>query len=176
MTADDPERLVEHERKFLVNDMEAIRGHPSTMMVQAYLVSTPKVELRVRSGPAGQILTIKGPRIGITRAEEEFILRDRLLAYALMEAAEGAIAVKRRYAVEESHNDGTIDHWTVDEYAGDNEGLVVAEYEYPPGVSPQSEVRIPSWAGRDVTHLKRYYAQHLCEYPYCDWTERDRHG
>lgn len=163
----------ERERKFVVDDASALASFPSTRFVQGYLVVTPSVELRVRTGP-GQVITVKGGGVGFERDEEEFVMEDRHLAYALIEACNGRVLVKTRYVLDLRAQDGDIDHWTIDEYHGDNEGLVVAEYEYRKGEDANREPERPDWIGREVTHLSRYYAQNLSIYPYREWTQEEK--
>lgn len=167
---------VEKERKFLVSNPSIIAGLPSARLVQGYPVLTEKVELRVRTGPSGQVLTIKGQVGGLERPEEELVIKNRLLALALMEACDGRILVKTRYMRHETGPDGNLYVWVIDEYDGDNRGLFVAEYEYPDEAnSPDSpDPPIPSWVGREVTGVRRYYAQSLCSYPYRSWSDEDR--
>ena len=171
MTDDGPR--IERERKFLVRGRDFFEGQPSTPFLQGYLVITDKVELRIRAGPAGQTLTAKGPP-GEARPEEDLPIADRLLAIALIEACDGRVLVKTRYIVEVPDEDGKeIDHWVVDEYHGDNEGLVIAEYEYP-DESSSRQLKRPAWVGREVTQLNRYYGRNLVDYPYREWTVEER--
>jgi adenylate cyclase len=153
--------------------MAVIEGSPSTWLVQGYLAVTSKVELRVRTSSAGQVLTVKGPLRGIERPEQECILEDHLLALALLEACDGRVLVKTRYMRRENASDGVLDVWTIDEYGGDNRGLVIAEYEYPEEHEDR-ELPLPDWVGREVTGVPRFYAQNLSVYPYREWTDLER--
>ena len=56
--------------------------------------------------------------------------------------------------------------WEVDEFHGDNEGLVMAEIELG---SPEEPYVKPAWLGKEVTGDKRYYNSHLCLHPYKEW-------
>ncbi len=167
----------ERERKFLVSGRDFFEGQPSTRFLQGYLVVTPRVELRIRTGPAGQTLTVKGELQGIERPEEEFAMQERPLAFALIEACDGRVLVKTRYVVPvrpPDRPDGAVDQWTVDEYHGDNQGLVVAEYEYPEDRPISDPLWLPSWIRREVTQLLRYYAQRLVDYPFSGWRPEER--
>jgi adenylate cyclase len=61
--------------------------------------------------------------------------------------------------------------WEIDEFAGDNAGLVVAELELEREDQPFAR---PAWLGAEVTHLRRYYNVCLVEHPYRAWTEAER--
>lgn len=167
---------IEHERKFLLATVEHLDGYPSIAIVQGYLATTEGGEVRIRTGPAGQVLTVKGARRGAKRTETEMIIDDRDLAYALIEACDGRVVVKRRFAVEVPRSRGEIDHWVVDQYEGDNAGLYLAEFEYPPDQREPHRLELPSWIGREVTHLDRYYASRLSVRPYRAWTPWERDG
>jgi adenylate cyclase len=73
---------------------------------------------------------------------------------------------KRRYRVE---HDGDL--WEVDEFFGDNEGLVVAEIELEHEDQPFAR---PDWLGEEVTGEPRYYNVNLVEHPFKDWSPEER--
>jgi CYTH domain-containing protein len=68
---------------------------------------------------------------------------------------------KRRYHFE---HDGRV--WEIDEFLGENTGLVVAEIELD---EPDSEVSLPSWTGMEVTHDPRYFNSSLTMIPFTTW-------
>jgi CYTH domain-containing protein len=112
-------------------------------------------------------LTIKGPSHdgGLSRFEWEKEIEPRE-AMQLLTLAEGALIDKCRYLVEyEGHT------FEVDEFYGENEGLVIAEVELS---STDEEVALPSWIGREVTGEKRYYNSHLRAHPYSLWSDEER--
>lgn len=156
----------EIERKFLVVGEDWRRGSTAVPIRQGYLSSTPERTVRIRLEGGRGVLTVKGLSIGATRPEYEYAIPaadatemlDRLCGKPLLE--------KTRWAVE---HDGRT--WHVDEFHGDNAGLVVAEIE----LARESEVvALPPWAGREVTGEDRYYNVNLARRPWRDWTSDER--
>ena len=154
---------VEIERKFLVADTSAQalwRGAPGVAYRQGYLNRDKIRTVRVRiAGDAG-FLTVKGVSVGATRAEFEYAipLAD---AQALLALCDGPLIEKTRHVL--AHQ-GT--RWEVDEFAGDNAGLVVAEVEL------QSEAQafdLPGWLGDEVTQDARYFNSNLASRPFNTW-------
>jgi len=154
----------EIERKFLVTDERFRRGARGTRLRQGYLSSDPARTVRVRIDGNDATLTIKGPPIGISRAEFEYpiplidamTLLDTLCQWPLIE--------KVRYRLEYA---GT--RWEIDEFGGENEGLVVAEVELER--EDQSFER-PPWLGREVTDDPRYQNSNLARHPWPNWRDR----
>ena len=156
----------EIERKYLVVGEFKHLAHNSMHLIQGYIASGKRT-VRVRIGDSGAWLTIKGPSRngGLSRYEWEKEI-DAKEAMELLQLAEGAVTDKVRYYVDyEGH---TIE---VDEFHGDNEGLVMAEIELQ---SEDERVVLPAWLGREVTGEKRFYNSHLREHPYKDWTAEER--
>ena len=154
---------VEIERKFLVADTSAQalwRGAPGVAYRQGYLNRDKIRTVRVRiAGDAG-FLTVKGVSVGATRAEFEYAipLAD---AQALLALCDGPLIEKTRHVLV---HQGT--RWEVDEFAGDNAGLVVAEVEL------QSEAQafdLPGWLGEEVTQDARYFNSNLASRPFSIW-------
>ena len=156
---------LEIERKFLVRG-DAFKGdaYESVRIVQGYLSSASGRTVRVRIAGSGAFLTIKGPSdaAGLSRFEweKEIAVPE---AEALLRIAEPGVIDKTRYLVRNS--DG-IHTWEVDEFHGDNAGLVVAEIELSRENEPFDR---PSWLGSEVTGDKRYYNSHLTKNPYRTW-------
>ena len=156
----------EIERKYLVVGEFRQLAHNSMHLIQGYIASGKRT-VRVRIGDSGAWLTIKGPSRngGLSRYEWEKEI-DVEEAKELLQLAEGAVIDKVRYYVDyEGH---TIE---VDEFHGDNEGLVIAEIELQ---SEDERVVLPKWLGREVTGEKRFYNSHLRTHPYCEWPEEER--
>lgn len=156
----------EIERKYLVVGEYKHLAHNSMHLIQGYIASGKRT-VRVRIGDSGAWLTIKGPSRngGLSRYEWEKEI-DVEEAKELLQLAEGAVIDKVRYYVDyEGH---TIE---VDEFHGDNEGLVIAEIELQ---SEDERVVLPKWLGREVTGEKRFYNSHLRTHPYCEWLEEER--
>ena len=156
----------EIERKYLVVGEFKHLAHNSMHLVQGYIASGRRT-VRVRIGEGGAWLTIKGPSRngGLSRFEWEKEI-DAKEALELLQLAEGAVIDKVRYYVDYAGH--TIE---VDEFNGDNEGLVMAEIEL---ASEDESVELPTWLGREVTGEKRFYNSHLREHPYKEWTDQER--
>ena len=156
----------EIERKYLVVGEFKHLAHNSMHLIQGYIASGKRT-VRVRVSDDGAWLTIKGPSLngGLSRYEWEKEI-DVKEAMELLQLAEGAVIDKVRYYVDyEGH---TIE---VDEFFGENEGLVMAEIELQ---SEDERVVLPKWLGREVTGEKRFYNSHLRTHPYCEWLEEER--
>ena len=156
----------EIERKFLVVGEYKHLAHSSMHLVQGY-ISSGRRTVRVRISDDRAWLTIKGPSHdgGLSRFEWEMEI-DSQRAIELLPVVEGALIDKRRYLIDvEGHT------FEVDEFYGDNFGLVVAEVELR---SADEEFPHPAWLGREVTGLKRYYNSHLRTHPYSEWSEEER--
>ena len=152
---------LEIERKFLVQgDAWRDFGVPVPFR-QGYLCTEPGRTVRVRVAGLHAFLTIKGASAGPSRPEFEYeiplddagFLLDRLCQRPLIEK-------ERREIV---HAGMT---WVVDEFFGENAGLIVAEIELD---TPDQSVDMPDWAGVEVTDDARYYNARLVECPYSQW-------
>ncbi len=155
---------IEIERKFLVTGDFKSQACSSSRIRQGYIASG-RCTVRVRIRDDKGYLTIKGPSdsAGLSRYEfeTEVPLRD---AEELMRLCEPGIVDKRRYLVRAGRH-----VFEVDEFYGDNEGLVVAEVELS---DEQETFEKPDFIGREVTGDRRYYNSHLRTYPYKLWRER----
>ncbi len=151
----------EIERKFLVRgDFPREKG---TRIVQGYLSSVPERTVRVRIKGDKGYLTIKGMGndSGASRFEweKEIAVAD---AESLLAIAEPGVIDKHRWLVPA----GNGRKFEVDEFHGDNEGLVVAEIEL--GAEDEAFVK-PAWLGEEVTGDPRYYNSMLMKNPYKKW-------
>jgi len=155
--------MIETERKFLVlADDYKQQAFTQKRIVQGYLSSVPERTVRVRTKGDQGFLTIKGKsnESGTSRMEweKEISVNDALELLQLCE--KGAID-KIRYEVKVG-----IHTYEVDEFLGDNAGLVVAEIE----LSDENEAFIkPKWLGEEVTGTERYYNAYLSRNPYNTW-------
>ncbi|MBQ8021306.1 MAG: CYTH domain-containing protein [Bacteroidales bacterium] len=155
---------LEIERKFLVLDdrfkKEAVR---SVRIRQGYIAHDSGRTVRVRIAGDKGYLTIKGPSLdGISRQEweREIPLQDAEDLFPLCKP--GAID-KTRYIIPVPD---TGRKWEVDEFYGNNEGLVMAEIELG---APEEPFDKPDWLGEEVTGDRRYYNAQLCLNPYKNW-------
>lgn len=150
---------VEIERKFLVAGADW-RTADGQRIVQGYLNRDRQRTVRVRIAGTQAFLTIKGMTSGATRAEFEYPipLAD---AEALLALCDGPLIDKIRHRVDHA---GLI--WEVDEFFGDNAGLVVAEVEL---ASEDQAVDLPLWVTTEVTSDSRYFNSSLATHPFTRW-------
>ena len=155
--------MIEIERKFLVNSdafkNDALRKNH---IAQGFLNSVPERTVRVRIKGDTGYLTIKGKsnETGLSRFEweKEIPLEE---AKALLLLCEKGIIEKNRYEVPVGKH-----LFEVDEFFGENEGLLLAEVEL------QSESEFfekPHWLGDEVTQDQRYYNSYLSKNPFTSW-------
>ena len=154
---------LEIERKFLViNESYRIEAFRSDRIVQGYLCRQNGNSVRIRIRDGKGILTIKGPSLdgGLSRYEweKEISLAD---AEELLLLCGDAQIEKRRYLVKCGAH-----VYEVDEFYGDNQGLVVAEIELE---SKDAVFELPDFVGEEVTGDARYYNACLFKNPYKNW-------
>jgi len=138
----------------------------SRTLVQAYIADTEKCVVRVRiEDDARGVLTIKSRGTHLSRDEFEYPIPVED-ARILLESRHGAILEKTRYDVD---YDSFV--WEIDVYAGENQGLVIAEVELR---SETDEPPIPAFVGAEVTGQTRYYASELARRPYSEWSAAER--
>jgi adenylate cyclase len=164
---------IEIERKFLVRDETWRAGvERSVRMAQGYVndhaavvAGTQLASVRVRVGDGRGWLNLKSREAGPSRQEfdYEIPLAD---AEALLALCVGAPIDKVRHYVPFG---GFT--WEVDEFAGDNAGLVVAEIELP---AVDAVFAKPAWVGAEVTDQPRYYNLALAARPYARWRDEEK--
>lgn len=151
---------VEIERKFLVCSNIWRSGPPGIVYRQGYLSRDKDRTVRVRLAGAQAFLTIKGARTGLTRAEFEYPISP-VEAEVMLQMCIPPLIEKTRYL--RAHA-GFL--WEIDEFHGENAGLVVAEIELP---AEDTVFEKPSWAGTEVSDDPRYFNSRLAEHPYSEW-------
>ncbi len=164
---------IEIERKFLVtSDAWRDAAHRVVPMAQGYLndlavvqSGAQKASVRVRIEGDVAFLNIKSRELGASRQEFELPLPVDD-AHALLALCVGGRVEKRRHLV---HHGGHL--WEVDEFLGDNAGLVVAEIELESADAPFPR---PDWVGAEVTSASRYYNLALAAHPFCNWSAAER--
>jgi adenylate cyclase len=149
----------EIERKFLVKASWQPQGE-GVKIAQGYLSTVPERTVRVRIKGEKGYLAIKGKNQGISRAEFEYEIPIGD-AEELLKLAEQPILSKKRYL--EQHGNSL---WEIDVFAGENEGLVVAEVELP---DERAEFSHPAWLGKEVSGDVRYYNANLIKSPFSLW-------
>ncbi|MBT8272698.1 MAG: CYTH domain-containing protein [Bacteroidia bacterium] len=155
--------MIEIERKFLVkSDDFKTNASKTSRIIQGFLNTDPHRTVRVRVKNNKGILTVKGlsSEDGLKRFEWEKEI-NKTEAKALLDFCEGSIIDKVRYEV----NLG--DHvFEIDEFYGDNEGLIIAEIE----LNHEDEYfSKPDWLGDEVTGNTKYYNSQLCLTPFKSW-------
>jgi adenylate cyclase len=150
----------EIERKFLVRG-EAWRSGSGTRIRQGYMRNEIDGVVRVRTKGERAYLTIKGHTTGITRPEFEYEIPVRDADEILDGLCLKPLIEKIRYEVRVS---GFT--WEVDEFLGENAGLVVAEIELE---AENQEFPRPDWLGKEVSDDFRYHNASLVKYPYSKW-------
>lgn len=151
----------EIERKFLVSSDAWRELASGTNYRQGYLSTVKERTVRVRTIDDKGYLTIKGITVGATRAEYEYEIPADEANELLDNLCERPLIEKTRYKI--SHGGLT---WEVDEFAGNNQGLIVAEVEL---TAEDQEVALPDWAGEEVTGDPRYFNSNLIANPYSTW-------
>jgi len=152
----------EIERKFLVKDGYKQFAFTHTRITQGYLSSVPERIVRIRINGDKGYITIKGILnfSGMSRYEfeKEIPLNE---ARELLALCEPGIIDKTRYLVQ-------VGKFTfeVDEFYGENEGLVIAEIELS---SEEEMFEIPLWLGKEVTGDSCYYNSKLAKNPFSKW-------
>lgn len=159
---------VEIERKFLATQIPWRSSTRWVDITQGYLSMDPKSTTRVRFETAMRdgrqvergVLTIKGVTKGISRDEFEYEIPAR--DAALMISGMCSLLInKRRWFIPYGDHE-----WHVDEFRGNNQGLVIAEIE----LSDENEPWLsPDWIGTEVTHDPRYINANLAVNPYQFW-------
>jgi adenylate cyclase len=162
----------EIERKFLLaDDGWRAQADGGVVMRQGYLsASLPaqevKSSIRVRIAGEHANLNIKSATLGITRQEYEYPIPLADANELLDTLADDPLIEKTRYHVQ--HGTHT---WEIDVFAGDNQGLVVAEIELS---SADESFERPAWLGEEVSDDPRYYNVCLVKHPFKDWLQ-DKH-
>lgn len=154
---------LEIERKYLVNKeiWQETKKPKGMFFRQGYLLTDPNKTIRVRVTDTKSYLTIKGLSIGATRPEFEYeIPKDE--AEQLLDMFAISDLTKIRYKVLFNNK-----LWEVDEFLGNNMGLIVAEIELE---SEDEAFDLPNWVEKEVTGENKYYNSNLSLFPYKNWS------
>jgi CYTH domain-containing protein len=153
----------EIERKFLVTGT-AWKQSPYTLLSQGYLNRAKERTVRIRVAGNQAFITVKGVTTGASRQEFEYEI-PVFDAQQMLLLGERPIIEKRRYILE---YEGLA--WEIDEFLGDNQGLVIAEVELESEAQP---FKRPAWLGLEVTDDHRYFNSSLTINPYGTWNASD---
>ncbi len=151
----------EIERKFLVRGDGWRDSGAGVPYRQGYLSTVAERTVRVRLIRDKGWLTIKGITVGATRAEYEYEIPADEASEMLDNLCERPLIEKMRYRIE---HQGLI--WEVDEFDGDNAGLIIAEVEL---YEEDQAIVLPDWVGEEVTDDPRYYNANLIANPFTRW-------
>ena len=151
----------EIERKFLVKGDTWRENSEGVLFRQGYLSTIKERTVRVRTIDSKGFLTIKGITVGATRAEYEYEISVSDANEMLDSLCEKPIIEKNRTKIEYK---GLI--WEVDEFFGENEGLIFAEVELD---SEDQDIALPEWIGEEVTGDHRYFNSNLIRNPFKNW-------
>ena len=151
----------EIERKFLVKNNEYKRKAKGVLYIQGYIDTKPQKTIRVRIVESKGFLTIKSKKIGIQRDEYQYEIPLEDAVEMMENLCKKPLIEKIRYEYKfENHV------WEIDEFRGENEGLIIAEIE----LDDEDEVYLkPDWVGEEVTYDTRYNNSSLIKNPYRKW-------
>lgn len=155
--------MIEIERKFIVKNQSFKEEiHTKSIVSQGYLSSNPERTVRVRIKNEKGYLTIKGisNESGTSRYEWEKEI-PLVEAKELFKLCEKGAITKTRYEIPFGNHT-----YEVDEFYGDNEGLIIAEIELS---SEKEKFDKPNWLGDEVTGEQRYYNSNLSILPFKEW-------
>jgi len=152
---------IEIERKFLVKQSPCHLAKKSRQIKQGYIVHDQKQVIRVRKKDRDYFLTIKGSNKGISRLEFEFPISKNDAEELFLHFCQTAIIDKTRHYIDyKGHT------WEVDEFHGDNHGLIIAEIELQ---SVNEKFHLPEWIGDEVSAENKYYNMSLAKHPFKEW-------
>lgn len=152
--------MIEIERKYLVINNNYKSGTPIRIS-QGYICSEEDRVVRVRIKGNKAYLTIKNATIGFARNEYEYEIPVADAEAMLHNTCQQPIIDKTRYIIEHKEH-----IWEVDEFHGDNDGLVIAEIELE---NKNQQFELPDFIGEEVTGDARYYNACLFKNPYKMW-------
>ncbi len=151
----------EIERKYLVTGDGWRQADRKSHYRQGYLAIQDHGVVRIRVSDDKAWLTIKGKMQGIVRSEFEYQIPLAEANQMLDQLSVNNVVEKMRYFIDYK---GML--WEVDEFLGDNEGLLLAEVELE---HEEQEVSLPDWVGQDVSTEQKYHNAYLSKYPYKTW-------
>ncbi|MGB3135621.1 MAG: CYTH domain-containing protein [Nodosilinea sp.] len=152
----------EIERKFLVVGDGWRIAAQGELLCQGYIPTQDARTVRVRQIGDRAYITLKGPAVGLVRPEFEYPIPLEDARLILDTLCQPPFVEKTRHRLPL----GDI-VWEIDEFWGDNQGLIVAEVEL---TSPDQFVDLPEWVGAEVTDDPRYQNSSLARAPFSSWS------
>jgi adenylate cyclase len=153
---------VEIERKFLVNHdkWKQLNKPEGVVFKQGYIANSSGTTIRIRIAGDEAFLTIKGITSGISRKEYEYQVPVADANEMLQNFASSWIEKKRHFINHANHL------WEVDEFSGDNNGLLMAEIELN---DENEQFELPDWLMEEVSGDSRYFNSNLSINPFNKW-------
>lgn len=152
----------EIERKFLVRGDAWRKLGSGKHYRQGYLSTVKERTVRIRTIGDKGFITVKGITASATRSEYEYEIPLPDASEMLDRLCERPLIEKTRYRIPLG---GLV--WEVDEFEGENRGLITAEVELK---DENQAVSLPEWIDLEVTGDPRYYNSNLVAHPFCDWS------
>lgn len=152
---------IETERKFLVTSGDWKNISKGVLYKQGYLSIDPGRTVRVRLEGEKAKLTIKGKKINGSGDEFEYDIPADEALYIIEHLSLKPVIEKIRYKINYKDN-----VWEIDEFLGENTGLVLAEIELE---FPDQHFEKPPWIGEDVTEDSKYKNANLVKNPFTNW-------
>lgn len=152
---------IEIERKFLVKNDEYKKSSKWKFLKQGYLCNEADRVIKIRLNEGKGFITVKGRINSMSRSEFEYEIPYEDANAMLENLCSGPIIEKKRFEFEFKGF-----KWEIDEFLGENEGLVVAEIELK---DENAEFPKPDWIDREVTFEPRYLNSNLVKKPYRYW-------
>ncbi|MFO7883482.1 MAG: CYTH domain-containing protein [Desulfobacteraceae bacterium] len=153
---------IETEKKFLLrSDLWRQKAFKAEFITQGYLKNDKTGVVRIRTAGSKGYITVKGITCRASRLEYEYEIPLNDAQDMLNLLCAPPLVEKKRHFIK--HKDF---QWTVDEFSGENNGLILAEIELETKDQPFEK---PEWLGREVTEDPRYFNSNLIEYPYGKW-------
>ncbi len=155
---------LEIEHKFLLKNADwRSEVDYSVHYKQGYLSASPMSSVRVRMSEDQAWLNIKSATVGSSRQEYEYEIPKEDADQILNELCHKPLVEKMRHFVNRGQH-----VWEIDEFLGENAGLIVAEIEL---LQIGESFEKPEWVGADVTQDLRYYNNNLGKNPYKNWNK-----
>jgi adenylate cyclase len=153
---------IEIERKFLVkNNNWRNQVLPGVKFLQGYFATNKHCSIRIRIEGDQAAINIKSATIDITRSEYNYPVPVSDAREMLQNLCEKPLIEKTRYHLNHDGYD-----WEIDEFSGENQGLIVAEIELD---NIKTTFPKPDWLGKEVSDDPRYYNVCLVSHPYKNW-------
>ncbi len=152
----------EIEHKFTVKSDKYKSLATPTLYRQGYIPTTNGMTVRVRIAGEKGFVTFKDKTVGMSRNEFEYEIPVQEAKQMLDTMCDKPQIEKYRYVIPAEQGL----KWEVDEFLGDNAGLVVAEIEVP---AEDTKFSLPEWIDKEVTGDKKYNNSQLCKKPYKEW-------